>query len=226
MLVKKAVNDNKKTVIVLGLACSGTSVLAGMLHYLGVNMNPVDNKVQGYPYGAFEDPEIQELTRFMSDKNIMKKHHLNDRKLKIRVKNIIKQRSSVSDIWGWKSALTYKCLDYFMPYIKNPYFVVIFRNILDNAESLKGLFATNYGQNLTFMASIDLITKELGNLCDAIKKYAKHPIFFTTFEGLKINFLGTCIGLANFLEIEPDFSAFERLSILYVDEKTRHGQKL
>ena len=32
----------KKTFIVLGTARSGTSMIAGVLHKLGVNMNPID----------------------------------------------------------------------------------------------------------------------------------------------------------------------------------------
>lgn len=219
-------DKNKKIVIVLGLSCSGTSVIAGMLHHIGVNMNPMDNNKSGYPYGSFEDSELQELTRFMAGTNIEPEKKLKKKELKKQTKYLIEKRTEENDIWGFKSTLTYKCLDYFMLYIKNPYLVVIFRNIIDNANSLVKQYATNFGENLSYMAAIEMIIKEQGLLIDVLKKHNDIPAFFTNFEEIEKNFLNICIGLANFLEIEPDFMAFEKLSKLFVDGKTRHGKVL
>lgn len=220
-------SDVKKTVIVLGLACSGTSVIAGMLHHMGVNMNPSNNIKPGYPYGSFEDVDLQHLTRILTLKKPKPEERLTKREIKSKIKALIEKRTEDNDIWGFKNALTYQCLEWFLPYIKNPYFVVIFRNIVDNARSLQRLFADNYGENLTFFATIEMVIKEQKILLTALKNNLKDQAFFvTSFEGIEKDYFSTCIDLANFLNIEPKYMAFEKLSRLYIDEKTRHGKDM
>lgn len=193
-----------------------------MLHYVGVNMNPIDNRRPGYPFGSFEDIRIQEMTRFMTNNKKIAEKKCDKRILMKMAKNIIKKRSKRNKIWGWKSALTYKCLDHFMPYVKNPYFVILFRNVADNAESLCRLYATNYGQNLKQTETIKKIINEQKEMISSILKYKNIPKIILKYEEIKDNYFKTCIRLAIFLDVKPDFMAFENLSNLYVDEKTRY----
>lgn len=217
-------SKNRKTVIVLGLACSGTSVVAGMLHNMGINMNPTDNAVTGYPYGSFEDPELQELTKLMTSEGLRAKKGIKEKELDRMAKSLIRKRTNENGIWGFKSALTYKCIDWFMGHVKNPYFVVIFRNLLDNADSLRRMFAKNYGENLSHMAALKMVLDEQKTLISVIERYAKYPMFFVSFEQIKNKFMQICINLSEFLEVELNYLALAGLSTLYVDEAARHGQ--
>lgn len=54
-----------KTVIVLGVARSGTSMVSGLLHFMGVNMNPANNPGPQNPKGSFEDIKFITLTTQM-----------------------------------------------------------------------------------------------------------------------------------------------------------------
>ena len=125
-----------KTVIVLGTARSGTSLLAGILHKLGVNLDPVIEGNEDNPKGGFENPLFISLTtKITKDLKAGKNREL----LKKQYENEIKSAIEIyrdHEIWGWKSALTHFCIDFFLPYIENPYIFAIFRNPLANAFSL------------------------------------------------------------------------------------------
>jgi hypothetical protein len=57
------VGKGQKTVVVLGEARSGTSVTAGILAILGVDMGSVYFSTKSNPKGSFEDRDVQKLNR-------------------------------------------------------------------------------------------------------------------------------------------------------------------
>ena len=123
-----------KTMIVLGNARSGTSMTAGLLHFLGVNLNHKHKPNAQNPNGAFESVAFNTLTGKMHQEiNAGKgKKQIRDM-FEDKIKEVIAKNES--PLWGWKSAATHWTLDLILPHIQNPRLVIVTRNITHNAES-------------------------------------------------------------------------------------------
>jgi len=134
----------EKTVVILGMHRSGTSLTAGILHKMGVSMgrmllgpNPSNKK------GHYENKIIEEL-----NKDILrvaggswdcppKQQFINDIKHRFdaKIKRIIKLEQE--KIWGWKDPRTVLTIELFIPYLSNLHFIVCRRDRDDIAKSLQ-----------------------------------------------------------------------------------------
>ncbi len=136
----------EKTVVVLGMHRSGTSLVAGMLEKLGVNMgkrqvgihwsNPLghyenidfvkmDDKILEKAGGTWDNPpEISDILKLKSDKNLMSE-----------IEEVV--RRNEDKIWGWKVPTTSLTIELYLPFLVNPYFVVCYRDPEAIAKSLK-----------------------------------------------------------------------------------------
>ena len=92
----------KRTVVVLGVERGGTSMAAGVVRALGINM--------GQRAGLnHEDP------LFLTDETE-------------RLKNRIKMRNNQEDVWGFKVPKASMMLDFYEKHLRNPFYVVVYRN--------------------------------------------------------------------------------------------------
>jgi hypothetical protein len=110
-----------KTVVVVGSGRGGTSAIAGAIHLLGVRM------VEGGHELNSEDREI-----VMSYQRNMHEGH---RKAAEEVSRIIAERNARYDSWGWKDPSADLYLESVITQIRNPHFVMVFRNPLEVAQS-------------------------------------------------------------------------------------------
>lgn len=132
-----------KTVIVLGMHRSATSLVAKGLFQAGVFMGPeLLGPGRGNEHGHFEDVGLL---------------HLNDRILKIAggswdrppdEENIVLAGQQIESeiyaavktrqrqLWGWKDPRTTLTIRCYMPFLTNPIFVPCFRDPMDVARSL------------------------------------------------------------------------------------------
>lgn len=106
---KKDAADEPKTVVVLGVERGGTSMAAGIIRALGVNMG----KRAGLNH---EDP------LFLTEEH--------DRLVKR-----IKMRNKEEDTWGFKVPKASLHLEFYEQHLRNPYYVVVYRNSLAVADS-------------------------------------------------------------------------------------------
>jgi len=136
--------DQVKTVVVLGMHRSGSSMVAGVLNRLGVDMGR--NFVRqswSNPVGHFEDKDFVQL-----NKSILKeaggswhKPPTNEEikvqkdNFKIPIKELIEKKTSL--LWGWKDPRNSLTIGLYLPYLNNPYFIVCHRGFQDIAKSLK-----------------------------------------------------------------------------------------
>lgn len=136
-------NAISKTVVVLGMHRSGTSMIAGVLSKLGVNMGKnLLGKGLTNPLGHFEDQdfinlnvEILEAAGGSWDSPPARETIL---KQKDKFQNkIIDLVNNKPEIWGWKEPRTSLTIELYLPYLINPYFIVSYRNSQTVAESLK-----------------------------------------------------------------------------------------
>lgn len=109
LVVNPPINKSNKTFVVLGVERGGTSMAAGVLRALGINM--------GERAGLnHEDP------RFLSDDQG-------------RLGRLIIQRNKELAIWGFKVPKSALMLEFYEKTLRNPYYVVVYRNIAAIADS-------------------------------------------------------------------------------------------
>ncbi len=134
-----------KTVIVLGMHRSGTSMVSGILDILGVKMG--DEMIGSdwtNPLGHFEDVKIVELNKEIlkqaggrwdypsSHREIISLKE----KFEDKICKLINERNNTSSLWGVKDPRMCLTIDLYLPFLKNPYFVVCHRNLESIAYSL------------------------------------------------------------------------------------------
>jgi len=136
--------DQSKTVVVLGMHRSGTSMVAGVLARLGVDMGQeLLGKSWSNPLGHFEDKDFVELNERILDaaggswNNPPSESAIRDQEPSFakEIKNLI--RAKESNIWGWKDPRTCLTIELYLPYLTNPYFIVCRRDYQAIAESLR-----------------------------------------------------------------------------------------
>lgn len=133
-----------KTVVVLGMHRSGTSMIAGILYFLGVNMGEkLIGRMASNPLGHFEDEEFVKLNdRILKlaggswhnppeRESILKQQEVFDQDIKS-----VTARLSCG-IGGWKDPRTSLTIELFLPYLANPFFIIIQRAPGAVARSLK-----------------------------------------------------------------------------------------
>lgn len=134
----------EKTVVVLSMHRSGSSLTANILEELGVNMG----RSQMLPdetgqKGGFENKFIKNLNKDIIrsaggkwfnpplEKEILKQKE----KFKSKIKRTL--RMEAYPVWGFKDPRTCLTLPLFLPYLKNPIFIICRRDINEVADSLK-----------------------------------------------------------------------------------------
>jgi len=141
-------NKNKiaqnKTIIVLGMHRSGTSMIAGVLKKLGVHMgDELLGKSSSNPHGHFEDLDFLHLNIKIlraaqgswanpPEYNTILKQK---KKFASKIKKMITGKNK-NNIWGWKDPRTSLTIELFLPYLMNPQFIVCYRKPQAVAKSL------------------------------------------------------------------------------------------
>lgn len=147
-----------KTIVVLGMHKSGTSMIAGILEKLGVNIGKeLLGSHWSNPLGHFENVEFLKLNEKIlkeaggSWNNPPEKEKilaLRD-EFSAEIQKLVEKEES--EIWGWKDPRTNLTIELFLPYLKNPYFLVCHRDTLAIAKELKerDKMEIREGENLT-----------------------------------------------------------------------------
>lgn len=117
----------EKTIIVLGLARSGTSMVAGALYHLGVFMGDRFNNI------IYEDRVLSTLVESGMDK---------------QVTHLIAARNETYPIWGWKRPSSLRFISNLESCFRNPFYVVVFRDILAIANRNKISMLIDVTQNM------------------------------------------------------------------------------
>lgn len=109
VVINPACHDQPKTFVVLGVSRGGTSLVAGILRLSGVFMG---HKVA---HDSHEDAEF----------------HSHDAEA---LKTLIQARNAEQADWGWKYPHAVEYLDEIRDSLRNPHFIVIFRDLLGVAQ--------------------------------------------------------------------------------------------
>jgi len=110
LVLNKSDSSEPKTVVVLGTPAGGTSSVAGLLQKIGVFM------------GEDVDPSNHE-DRFLQGQS---GESLDKR---------ITQRNREHGLWGWKDPVAIDMVNSFAGKLRNPHFVIVFRDMFATASS-------------------------------------------------------------------------------------------
>lgn len=135
-----------KEIVILGMHRSGTSMVAGILNKMGVNMGEdLLGKNPSNPFGHFEDRDFYNMNRNILcnaggsweipplEKDILEQKENFDE----RIRSLIEKKNNYYNNWGWKDPRTSLTIKLYIPYLINPYFIVCHRKDIAIAQSLQ-----------------------------------------------------------------------------------------
>ncbi len=225
-------NQKEKTIIVLGPARSGTSVTTGILNILGVY---IGEKIVGgnpdNPKGSFEDVDF-----FKLDKSIFysaaktkdwanpptKKQVLEQKEIfKNEIKNLILKKNNKNKIWGWKVPTTCLTIDLYLPYLNNPYFIIVRRDLKDIAKS-----AVSHRSELNYEEMIKNAEFYYKNINDFLNKNPKLPRISVFFKNIIKNPILESKKIADFIGLDFSETKKEKIQEFIIPRKKIKQAKL
>lgn len=218
----------EKTIIILGIAHSGTSLVSGLLNILGVKMSLEMNPSTKNPGGSYDDPGVITLMYTMDiDRNWRLDLKEEDKgKYDKDIKELMEARRKPHELWGWKSALTHFYLDMFLPHTHNPHLVFVYRNPLDIIKS--GIHHKIETQDLTLAVSRDTksMVDQIGLLGKIIKEHSDLPQIFTTYEAIKKDPIKEAEALAQFLDVTLEQKHIDKIKEFVITDYSSWGLPL
>jgi hypothetical protein len=218
---KEPDNDSHKTVVLLGLARSGTSTITGVLHLLGVDMGAREYADKWNPMGSFEDRDFQKLHKEIFDRAGEGMNYWNPpsyeslmglrNELAPRIKSFIAEKAEGKMLWGWKHTRTILTIDLFLEHLRNPHFVIVYRNPLTTAQS-SVKHTQRYEDKVDFHRALNLVHFYHGELLRFYEKHPELPRTFVAYEQLVDRPREEAQRIAEFLGISPgekDMNAIE-----------------
>lgn len=209
--IKNVSSENvQKSVVVFGVPRSGTSLTGNILDRLGIYMSEDEHvAMEGNIQGFFEsglfanmDNKILALAggvwnKLPLEENILKLK--NNDKLNNEIKELIKSQEKA--LWGWKGTRTSLTADLYHPFLKNPYYIICYRNFLSTAKSIeKG--GKIWGK-ITIERSMRLALEYNKRILNFLSRI-NSPVLFVSYEGLLYESEKEVLKIKNFLGIKKD----------------------
>ncbi|CAE6518399.1 conserved hypothetical protein [Nitrosomonas nitrosa] len=169
------ISHQEKTVIVLGVARGGTSMVAGALHHLGIPMGENLSTV-------YEDVALSKA---------IEQNCVED------IASIITDRNATLLVWGWKRPSAIKHVGAWLGKFRNPYYVVVFRDLFSIANRNR----------------ISMLSDVVSNMRDANMQYElllnfitglSSPILLISYEKAMANPLNFVCNLRDLLGINAE----------------------
>lgn len=175
---------NEKTVVVLGSGRGGTSAVAGGLRLLGVDF-------------PFAHPFKHEWSPINLLGSSDASGHL--------ARKIFDEQNKKSSIWGWKSPKDVFEIEKYAFHLRNPHFVVVCRNLFDNAECI------NRREKLPFEIAIREVIAAHKGISDFIQN-SIYPTALLSYEELMLDPQAVFSKLASWLGKSPDEKILQETS--------------
>lgn len=161
-----------KQICVLGRGRSGTSLVAGLLDKMGIDMGKSRPSSPNNPKGYYEDEKILEIL----DKYVqpIEKEYRRDKGFEKELRAYTKKGN-----WGWKSPNTLYLLPSVVKVLDNPHFVVCHRNWKKQAKSIKWAFDPSRTEEEAYKTIY-----EYYSLLEKFFQFNDYPRFDIKFEDL------------------------------------------
>jgi len=132
-------------IVVLGMHRSGTSLVAGALHKMGIYMGSRFREPDSTsPYGYWEDLDWRDLNKSIINAaggtwyEPPDPDSLADRVLAHRdeIQSLVAHREAIHNLWGMKDPRTSLLISHLHPLLPSPRYIVVRRNMYDVIDSL------------------------------------------------------------------------------------------
>jgi hypothetical protein len=166
----------QKTIIVVGIPRSGTSMVASALECMGVFMGQYIDKA------VYEDIAIA--------------HALESGDLP-KLEGLIESRNRSHRVWGFKRPTAFKIMESFVQYFRNPCFIITFRDPLAIAKR------NEISMHMEFSNALIAASRQQIALSQFALKL-KQPAMLVSYEKALLDPNGFVNTLAEFCEIDAD----------------------
>jgi len=204
--------EEAKTIIVLGVARSGTSMTAGIIEHLGIHVSKTeaaDNRMLKFnAKGSFESKHMRimhdiqrELGNDFFEKKVIKARE----KYRQQIETAMQKGSSGNAIWGYK-ALGIEAVDVMLPMIKNPHIILVTRSSTEHAKSYYSLQVETLKDKTAKHPHItnSLVDAASGILrcCRVVARNKQYPHYLTSYESIRENPVQQAKNIAQFIGIK------------------------
>lgn len=156
-VIRPPTSDPERTFVVLGMPSGGTSMLSGTLRLLGVHMgDDVDSANQ-------EDRAFNSLAS------------LGSRERRARIRELVAERDGKHKVWGWKDPHAVVYLSEIEKQLRNPHFLVIFRDSHASAQRI------NHRSGTPHLQTISSYLQHLQKLVDYVAT-SQAPLLLASYE--------------------------------------------
>jgi hypothetical protein len=200
-----------KTVVILGMHRSGTSMVTGILSKLGVDVGKrllYPNAAN--PLGYFEDVDFFELNKQIlraaggswkappDIKDILAQRDEFSRP----IRNLIKRKES--KLWGWKDPRTSLTIELYLPFLTNAHFIVCHRDSKEVARSLAQRENWKIQRGIRLKKAYDERINSFFEKCNRLNR------FDINYENIISNSEEAIDDIIGFLGIEVDNDKYEK----------------
>lgn len=164
VVISNANNTTEKTIVIMGVARSGTTMTAQVVQDLGIDMGSEKGGVVNERRDVYSLLENKKLVQF---------------------DNLVEQQNKKHSIWGWKRPKSIEYVDLFEHRIRNPHYIIPFRDYLSIAVRNNMAINADVTQNLVsthkdrYSKVIEFIQKnKQPMLLFSYEKAVLHPKYF------------------------------------------------
>lgn len=151
--VNPSLSEKEKTIVVVGVARGGTSIVAGSLKYLGLFM------------GNACDPVFEDMRLSLAF----------EKQSKEKFEAVITDYNQKHELWAWKRPSSLNDLPRIAKKLRNPHFVFVFRDLLSVANRNK------ISMKQSVVSSLDAAFNDYRKIVTFIKK-TSHPTLLVSSE--------------------------------------------
>lgn len=207
------INDTERPIMVVGVPRSGTSVVAGILHYLGVNMGQYYLRPDSQnPLGYFEDAQLLEIDfkYFEKDRKEWKK----------KTKEYLGSRLSDKP-WGWKSPQLSVTLEYV-------------RELFEEMKLRPNYIWVQREQEKVILSQIkhhgkdsQTAKEEVMKMSDNLKKcLIREKVLTLTYEEVLANPREAVKNIIDYLALEPSQDQVTRAVLSVIQPPPKEGESI
>lgn len=201
-------NGEKRTVIVLGAARGGTSMVAGLVRMLGVFMGDRIESASNEDLDFIEGKEP--LPAIPNPK------HPEHKKVLETLMALVQKRNAEHDIWGWKDPLAFTYVVPLISLLPNPHFVVVYRDLY--SISARELMETG----VDTLSTLERGQRNYAWLLEVLKR-GDAPALLAGYEKILRKPMQYASELAHFLGL-PASDEYLQAVLRYVQPERGHGR--
>lgn len=209
-----------KTVVILGMHRSGTSMVTGVLSNLGVHIGEdLIGKYPSNPLGHFEDRDFVRLNDQLlkaaggswdnppGQAAIIKQGERMKKEIQIVSNKLLKR-----ELVGWKDPRTCLTIELFLAELLNPFFIIVTRNPQEVALSLQKR------NNFTIEKGLRLRARYLNSISDFFKKHPTLCRLELDYRLVRQEREKSVRQIIDFLQIKPSTEQIKKAIALIIPE--------